>query len=57
MDEVLARYYASKIHELSGSRDIESSHADADEYLCDLLKHLGYDIVVEEYYKLDKWYS
>jgi hypothetical protein len=32
-------------------------HVDADEVLCELLTSLGHEDVVEEYRKIDKWYS
>lgn len=37
--------------------DIETRHMLADEVLCELLKQLGYQEVVEEYEKLPKWYA
>lgn len=36
---------------------VETSHAEADRVLCDLLRTLGYGEVVDEYRKLPKWYS
>lgn len=35
----------------------ETAHVTADRVLCDLLRELGYGNVVEEYEKIDKWYS
>jgi hypothetical protein len=32
-------------------------HVEADEVLCELLISLGYEDVVEEYRKIEKWYS
>lgn len=40
-----------------GNGDIESAHSSADEVLCRLLKELGYDDVVAEYEKVEKWYA
>lgn len=37
--------------------DTEVAHADADDVLTELLKNLGCAEVVEEYEKIDKWYS
>jgi hypothetical protein len=37
--------------------DIEIEHAEADEILCRLLKTLGFDEVVDEWWKIDKWYA
>jgi hypothetical protein len=41
----------------SKDADIEMVHSIADEVLCDLLLELGYELVVEEYKKVPKWYS
>lgn len=35
----------------------ECAHINADNVLCELLTALGYSDVVEEYEKVDKWYS
>jgi hypothetical protein len=37
--------------------DAESAHVDADDVLCKLLTTLGYGDVVEEFNKVDRWYS
>jgi len=37
--------------------EFDSAHIMADTVLCDLLISLGYEDVVEEYYKVGKWYS
>lgn len=37
--------------------DEEVGHARADDVLCDLLSSLGYDDVVDEWKKIDKWYA
>lgn len=37
--------------------DIEMAHSDADDALCDLLVHLGFSDVVEEWKRVDKWYA
>lgn len=37
--------------------DPESAHVEADDILCDFLKNLGYEDIVIEYEKIDKWYS
>jgi hypothetical protein len=41
----------------SKDADIEMVHSIADEVLCDLLLELGYELVVEEYKKVPKWYA
>lgn len=37
--------------------DYDSGHEAADEILCQLLKHLGYEEIVKVYYEIGKWYS
>lgn len=37
--------------------DTEAAHGNADEVLCDLLIALGYQDVVNEWRKVDKWYA
>ncbi|MDI5922506.1 hypothetical protein QLQ86_17125 [Halomonas sp. LR5S13] len=37
--------------------DQHKRHVDADEVLCKLLVSLGHGDVVEEYRKIEKWYS
>lgn len=39
------------------NRDIEDAHGVADEVLLDLLRELGYQDVVEEYFKVEKHYA
>lgn len=37
--------------------DLETAHVEADDIICGLLKSLGYDDVVAEYAKIEKWYT
>jgi len=37
--------------------DTEAAHSNADGVLCDLLKSLGYQDVVDEYMKVEKWFA
>ena len=46
-----------KLRRLQKSGDIEYAHGEADDVLCELLKNLGFEDVVEEYHKVEKWYS
>ena len=46
--------YMDRLKKAQSDYDIESAHADADDVLCDLLKFLGYDKIVEEYEKVSK---
>ncbi|WFP89826.1 hypothetical protein [Ensifer adhaerens] len=47
----------AKLKALQGPLDPEMAHSDADEILCELLIELGFDAVVAEWRKVDKWYS
>lgn len=49
--------YMKKLKAAQQEHDVESAHCDADQVLCDLLKFLGYDKIVEEYEKVPKWYA
>ncbi|MDU5474333.1 hypothetical protein [Pantoea sp.] len=51
-EEALAR-----LKELQTLGDIELAHAYADDVICDLLKSMGYEDVVIEYDKVDKWFA
>ena len=42
---------------LQQSHDTEMAHIDADDVLCELLKSLGYEDVVSEYQKINKWFA
>jgi len=41
----------------SEDTDTEIVHSIADKVLCDLLLELGYELVVEEWKKVPKWYA
>ncbi len=45
------------LQECARSGDIEAAHSDADDVLCSLLMSLGYEDVVDEWCKVDKWYA
>ena len=42
---------------LQQSHDTEMAHIDADDILCQLLETLGYEDVVSEYQKVNKWFA
>lgn len=42
---------------LEDFKDVEYAHVEADKVLCSLLKHEGYEEVVELFNKLKKWYA
>jgi hypothetical protein len=39
------------------NKSTESAHENADNALCDLLRALGFDEIVDIYEKVDKWYA
>lgn len=43
--------------EVGRDGDQEMAHVQADDILCALLKSLGYGDVLEQYYKVSKWYA
>ena len=57
MSGLIREQIIKKLIELQQSDDTEAAHCDADELLCNLLSDLGYDDVVAEYRKVDKWYA
>ena len=46
-----------KLRKLQKNENIELAHCGADHVLCHLLETLGFKDVVQEYYKVEKWYS
>ena len=49
--------YINKLKEEQGSDDTEEAHCNADDILCDVLIALGHQDIVDEYKKVNKWYS
>ena len=56
-EQLTEQYVVNKLKELQGVFDTESNHILADQILCDLLTRLGYNKVVQEFKKIDKWYA
>jgi len=54
-DGVVALKLMTEIY--STSRDPEYDHSSADSILCKLLEELGYNELIEMYYRVDKWYA
>lgn len=48
---------ALKVEQENRDGDVEVVHVHADEILCKFLRELGYADVVEEWEKVDRWYS
>lgn len=57
------KWLAAKDAALEGLRaisegdDIEGGHMEADDILCDLLESVGFEDVVAEFRKVEKWYA
>ncbi len=52
-----AEIIKQKLIKQQSNRNTETAHSEADEYLCDLLVKLGFEDVVEEYTKLNRWFA
>jgi hypothetical protein len=55
--EYIKGNYLKKLIEECNSGDKELDHLRADGVLCDLLDDLGYDEIVTEFKKIEKWYA
>lgn len=40
-----------------GTYDVERNHVDADNVLCELLRTLGFNALVDEYAEIEMWYA
>ena len=56
-EEIIKKYNALLFPIICKSMNEEEGHPQADDILCDLLIELGYAKIVDEYRKVDKWYS
>ena len=57
MKEKLQAEYVEKMKECVENRDTEAAHGDADDLLCEFLRKLGYNELVEKYLEVNKWYA
>lgn len=57
MKKKLLESFKEKLIYLQGDGDTENQHSQADDVLCRLLIELGYKEIVEEYYRIKKWYA
>ena len=57
MEENLQAEYIEKMEECIRNDDTEGAHYDADGLLCELLRKLGYNELVDKYIEVDKWYA
>ena len=46
-----------ELQTIPGASDPEAAHSEADKVLCQLLRDIGYDDVVTEWEKINKWYA
>lgn len=46
-----------RLLQIAQDYDQEEGHIQADDAICGLLLHLGYEDIVENYCKLPKWYA
>ena len=49
--------FCEQMKALQDEWDIEEAHGKADDILCEVLRKLGYNRIVDLYEKIDKWYS
>lgn len=56
-EETVKEYNTRLFLAVRSSKDEEFAHMKADKILCDLLVELGYEKIVDEYNKVEKWYS
>jgi hypothetical protein len=57
MNEELKEKYLQKMKDVAKNHDAEVAHCDADDLLCELLKDLGYEEIIEAFESVDKWYA
>jgi hypothetical protein len=58
MERTMTREEAiARLKELQTGGDIDAEHCYADDVLCRLLVSLGYQDVVDEWAKIEKWYA
>jgi len=57
MAEVIRNKYIAELKVIQSNGDTEVVHDEADSVLCNLLIDLGYQDVVDEWEKIDKWYA
>lgn len=53
----LSKSAIEELRKLKEMGDPEAAHSKADDVLCNLLKELGFNDVVTEYAKVEKWYA
>jgi hypothetical protein len=56
MSDEREEYFLSEMDKAE-AMDTEARHIRADEVLCEALRHLGYDHLVDAFERLPKWYA
>jgi hypothetical protein len=56
-DEMTREQAIAELKDCQTSGDTEATHSEADEVLCKFLIALGYQDIVDEWEKVDKWYA
>ena len=46
-----------QLRKLQASTDTEAAHSAADDIICVMLRQCGFDDVVDEYQKVEKWFA
>lgn len=46
-----------RLKQLQEFTDYEASHSEADQILCDCLSQLGFQSIVNEFFKVGRWYA
>lgn len=54
---IMPAEFERKMREISEIDDSETKHIKADELMCEVLKSLGYEVGVEIFEKMRKWYA
>lgn len=57
MDDLKRQEYINRLKQIQRNNDYEIAHGDADEVLLEILEDLGYSDIIEEYNKVEKYYS
>ena len=53
----IRQWALKRLKEIPEMADQEYEHMEADDVSCSLLRELGYDDVVDEYDKIEKWFA
>lgn len=57
INESSIKDYTERMRELSNSDDIEGRHYEMDDLMCEILKEMGFDELVDIFNETEKWYA